>query len=553
MDKAGRHADAEPLLTECLAGRRALAKPTTVHNHNDHSTNDDTREALTALAGCLAHLRRFEAALPLLEEALEWQRRAVAQRDERTDPGVLAQGQGLDPGHAAQRLDNPGLVAQEQGLEPMVSGPGLAPDLGAAEVTVTTGRVDDTNETTSTIAAAEGNNDNNAVVADPMVQQPTVQQSVEEGVDNDDKDPQMQQPVEESGSVNDDKETQIQQSVEERVSGDDDKDSQIQQPTAQQAMEKGIPAATDIDKAAPPSSSSPPPSSSSSPPSSSPPLSLPLPPPSSSSSSSSSSAPPSDKDMGVLRENLLQTMHNLAAVNSHLGRIEVGHVLPPYAPFFFIHPYYTPFYTLITPSHTPFHILLLHSLHTPAYTPFICPAFRTSLIYPPSHMPSVSHTLSPSLPPPLPPLQIAAPLYEECFAGRKLHYGMYHKETLTTANNLAVVYDKLKEPRKALDKYLLILEGKRLALAKGGVEHATVVTAAQLVAIRFANLGECCVYLYPFACLPLHSCSSPLLHTFSSLILHTSSSLILHTSSSHLQATICRPNLFSRKWWLLGR
>ena len=67
---------------------------------------------------------------------------------------------------------------------------------------------------------------------------------------------------------------------------------------------------------------------------------------------------------------------------------------------------------------------------------------------------------------------------------------MYHKETLTTANNLAVVYDKLNEPRKALGQYLTILEGKRLALTRGEVDHVVVVTAVLLVAIRFANLGD---------------------------------------------------------------
>ena len=128
--KAGRHADAEPLLSECLAGRRVLSMParSVQRGGRANSANDrndihdsDTREALTALAGCLAHLRRFEAARPLLEEALEGQRRAVARREGRIDADPMAQRQGLEP------------VAQRQGREPVEHEQGLGPGPVAQE------------------------------------------------------------------------------------------------------------------------------------------------------------------------------------------------------------------------------------------------------------------------------------------------------------------------------------------------------------------------------------------------------------------------------------
>ena len=459
--KAGRHADAEPLLSECLAGRRVLSMParSVQRGGRANSANDrndihdsDTREALTALAGCLAHLRRFEAARPLLEEALEGQRRAVARREGRIDADPMAQRQGLEP--VAQRQGRepveheqglgPGPVAQEQvpvalgqgpvppeaqvqGLEPVPQEQGLGPGPTAAEVPVeaTIGSVDSTGEVA--ITAADESGDNKEVI-DPQVQQATAPQPRETAVNDDNKDPliqqstektdnddnedmvqqqatssqpmaktdnddenksPVQQPLEEADNddmdlvqqptvpqptekpvndddnnapvqqstvpqqsaeegdndddndalarqpavkaVNDDNEDPVQlstapQSKEtannddnkdllqqptapqptEKTDNDDDKNPQEQKPMAPQPVENDV-RATDNDKAAP---------------------QLPSSPSSSSSSSSSSSAMPPDKDSSMLRENLLQTMHNLAAVNSHLGRIEVTSPLP---------------------------------------------------------------------------------------------------------------------------------------------------------------------------------------------------------------------------------
>ena len=50
-------------------------------------------------------------------------------------------------------------------------------------------------------------------------------------------------------------------------------------------------------------------------------------------------------------------------------------------------------------------------------------------------------------------LDPAAALYSECLAARLRLLGPTHTDTLLTAGNLAVVRDKRKEPKEALDMY----------------------------------------------------------------------------------------------------
>jgi len=50
-------------------------------------------------------------------------------------------------------------------------------------------------------------------------------------------------------------------------------------------------------------------------------------------------------------------------------------------------------------------------------------------------------------------LDPAAALYSECLAARLRLLGPTHADTLLTAGNLAVVRDKRKEPKEALDMY----------------------------------------------------------------------------------------------------
>ena len=86
-------------------------------------------------------------------------------------------------------------------------------------------------------------------------------------------------------------------------------------------------------------------------------------------------------------------------------------------------------------------------------------------------------------------LDRAAHLYEECHQARQTHpsLGPAHPDTLLTAGNLAVVYDKLHEPRKALATYLSVLQHKRASL--GPADPSTVLYMT-LAAIRYANLTE---------------------------------------------------------------